>query len=168
MSILFCIGHQQKTIFNYSNKENIMDLYDLDHKIIHSENLNSIKELVERCIELDKCMDSADLYGAYLSRVNLSKGLFSYSDFSKSNLSGAKGISAVLRATVFIRTNLQGIVLEKCNLIDANFRLADLAGAIFHECNLHGANFVGANIDNVDFSNCMGMTGISGCYGLKH
>jgi hypothetical protein len=84
----------------------------------------------------------ANLFGADLSKVNLS-GIF----FSRANLERANLIEAD-----FIGADLRGADLEEANLQGADLRGANLRGADFEGANLSGANLERADLRRADLS----------------
>lgn len=61
-------------------------------------------------------MQSADLFGAELSRVDLHQANLEWADLSQANLTGARLTRANLRSANFSQTNLTGAHLLKANL----------------------------------------------------
>lgn len=64
-------------------------------------------------------MQSADLFGAQLSRIDLHQANLEWADLSQANLSGAK----------LARTNLHSANFSQTNLTDADLLKANLGGA---------------------------------------
>jgi hypothetical protein len=92
----------------------------------------------------------ADLYGADLSRADLSgANLYgadlSIADLSGANLYGADLSRADLSGANLYGADLSGANLYGANLYGANLSRADLSGANLYGADLYGANLYGAN-----------------------
>ena len=79
--------------------------------------------------------ERANLFGANLSRADLSGANLFEANLSRANLPGANLFEA----------NLSGANLFEANLFEANLSRANLSGADLFEANLSGANLSGAN-----------------------
>lgn len=88
----------------------------------------------------------ADLYAAFLPRVNLHGANLHAADMSEADLYEANLQEANLGQAVLIWANLDGANLQKASLQGADLRWANLEGANLTGADLRGANFTGANL----------------------
>ena len=94
-------------------------------------------------------LSGANLYGANLSRAdlsgaNLSGANLSRADLSGADLSGANLSRADLSGADLSRADLYGADLSRADLYGANLSRAYLSGADLSRANLYGANLSGA------------------------
>ena len=89
----------------------------------------------------------ANLYGANLSRADLSGANLSRANLSRANLSGADLSGADLSRADLSGANLSGADLSRADLSGAN-----LSGANLSRADLSGANLSGADLSRADLS----------------
>ena len=87
-------------------------------------------------------LSRADLSGANLSRANLFGANLSRADLSRADLSGANLSGANLSRANLFGANLSGANLSRANLFGADLSGADLFGANLSRANLFGADYI--------------------------
>ena len=97
-------------------------------------------------------LSGAHLYGANLSGANLYGAHLYGADLSGANLSGANLYGADLSRADLSRADLSGAHLSGANLSGANLYGADLSRADLSGAHLSGANLSGANLYGADLS----------------
>ncbi len=94
----------------------------------------------------------ANLYGADLSRANLSHANLSGANTTGSNLSGANLYGADMTGSSLSRADMFGANLSRANLSRANLSGADLSRASLSHTDLYGADMTGSNLSHADLS----------------
>jgi uncharacterized protein YjbI with pentapeptide repeats len=96
-----------------------------------------------------KCVNSYNVMGMDLSRINLVNSYPRSADFGELNLGHANFMNAMLAHSHFYNANL-----SKANLSKANLKGAILIGADLEGADLTGADLAGANLNRAENINC--------------
>lgn len=94
----------------------------------------------------------ANLCGADLRELNLSKVNLSYAHLEGADLSGANLAGADLARADLSATEVRGANLSDTKLTSANLTRADLIDTAFTRTDLTGAHLISANLDSADLS----------------
>jgi uncharacterized protein YjbI with pentapeptide repeats len=93
-----------------------------------------------------------NLAGAALNDLNLAKGQFVGTTFTKANLAGTNFAGADFSGANFDGADLSGVDFSGADLGGVSLRHANLTGANVRGADLSGANLEGANLTNADFT----------------
>jgi len=94
----------------------------------------------------------ANLYGADLTRANLTRADLYGADLTRANLYGANLYGADLTRANLTRANLTGADLTRTDLTRANLTRANLTGADLTRANLTGADLTGADLTRANLT----------------
>jgi len=97
-------------------------------------------------------LSGANLIGANLSRLDLTRANLSYANLSRVNLIGANLSDVNLSDVNLIHADLSGADLSNVNLIHADLSGTNLSGANLINADLRGANLINADLIRTDFS----------------
>ncbi|MFZ4762557.1 MAG: pentapeptide repeat-containing protein [Alphaproteobacteria bacterium] len=126
----------------------------------HETTATDVTRETQRAAKQQKSLDGSDLKNLNLSGA-LIDGLahdhllsMKKSDFSGSNLSGARFSFVDLSEADFTGADLSKTTFVGCNLSKANMEQAMLAGARFSDCDISEATMKGANLSGARLFGC--------------